>query len=134
LHDPYRSEYLSEYRYAIGSCPACSGDDVAIVFESPTHDTAHARGTLIVERATGRIISSDETPYKLPWPTNDGRLEATWGSVAGRWLPVTITGTFVGRIGPFVGHASYSQTLSFAGYRSLDDATTALRKTDPPQP
>jgi hypothetical protein len=129
LHDPYRSEYLGEYRYAFAPCAACNANDVEIAFASPQHDTAHARGDLIVERDTGRIVSSDETPYKLPWPTKDGQLDATWGAVAGRWLPRTISGDFVGRIGPFIGHATYSQTLSFSDYPSLDDATKALGGT-----
>jgi hypothetical protein len=131
LHDPYRAEYLGEYRYAVAACAACTKDDVDIAFESPSHDVAHARGDLIVDRATGRIISSRETPYKLPWPTKDGYLDATWGSVAGRWLPVAISGTFEGRIGPFIGHASYSQTLTFADYRTLDDAAKALGAPEP---
>lgn len=127
LHDPYRAEYLGEYRYASTACASCAAGEISIGFESAAHDVAHAYGSLVVERATGRIVSSTETPYKLPWPTTGGSLNATWGPVAGTWLPTGIRGEFVGRIGPFVGHAHYRQDLTeYARYASVSDAARSL--------
>ncbi len=128
LHEPYRAEYLAEYRYTLVPCATCTRDTVAIAFASDARDTQHARGSLVVDRASARIIESDETPYKLPWPTSDGSLTASWGAVDGGWFPLAIAGAFVGRIGPFVGHARYRQRLTdYARYASLDDATRALK-------
>jgi hypothetical protein len=132
LHDPYREAYLGEYRYALTPCISCTPNEVAIRFESTAHDVAHAYGSLIVDRRTDRIISSTETPYKLPWPTRSGSLDATWGFVAGTWLPIGIRGTFVGRVGPFVGHAEYRQELlDYGRYATVTDAVRALKPSPP---
>ncbi len=128
IHDPYREAYLGEYRYALAPCRACAPNEVAIRFDGIAHDVAHAYGSLVVDRTTDRIVASTETPYKLPWPTRSGSLDATWGYAAGAWLPIGIRGRFVGRIGPFVGHAEYRQDLSYFGrYVSVADAVRALK-------
>ncbi len=127
LHEPYREIYLAEYHFAYAPCVACANETVAIAFDSPLHDTAHAHGILTVDVASGRIVASSETPYRLPWPTTGGSLDATWGEVAGGWFPIAITGEFVGRIGPFVGHAHYRQALSsYERYATLDAAARSL--------
>jgi hypothetical protein len=132
LHDPYREAYLAEYRYALAPCTSCAPNEVSIRFEGIAHDVAHAYGSLVVDRTTNRIVASSETPYKLPWPTRSGSLNAMWGSVAGTWLPVGIHGEFVGRIGPFVGHADYRQDLSDYGrYATVADAVRALQGAAP---
>jgi hypothetical protein len=128
LHEPYREAYLSEYTYALAPCRSCAPNEIAIHFSGIAHDVAHGYGSLVVDRITNRIVSSSETPYKLPWPTRSGSLDATWGDVAGAWLPIGIRGSFVGRIGPFVGHAEYRQGLSgYRRYDTVDDAVHALK-------
>ncbi len=128
LHEPYRDAYLGEYTYSLAPCRSCSPNEVAIHFTGIAHDVAHAFGSLVVDRTTGRIVSSSETPYKLPWPTRSGSLDATWGDVAGTWLPTGVRGSFIGRIGPFVGHAEYRQGLSgYRRYDTVDDAVNALK-------
>jgi hypothetical protein len=131
VHEPYREAYLGEYTYALTPCRSCKPDEVAIHFEGIAHDVAHAFGQLVVNRTSGRIVASSETPYKLPWPTRSGSLDATWGDVEGTWLPIGVRGAFVGRIGPFIGHAEYRQALSeYRRYDTVDDAVRAL-KTEP---
>jgi hypothetical protein len=132
LHDPYREAYLAEYRYALAPCTSCAPNEITIRFEGVAHDVAHAYGSLVVDRTTNRIVASSETPYKLPWPTRSGSLDATWGPVAGTWLPIGIRGEFVGRIGPFVGHAHYRQELSDYGrFATVGDAVRALDSAAP---
>ncbi len=128
VHEPYREAYLGEYRYALAACRSCTPNESAIHFEGIGHDMAHAFGLLVVDRTTGRIVASSETPYKLPWPTRGGSLDATWGDVAGTWLPIGVRGRFVGRIGPFIGHAVYRQDLSdYRRYATVADAVRALK-------
>lgn len=127
LHDPYDARYLAEYRFRFVGCAGCRAGDVAVAYESPSRDAAHATGTLVIESATAHVVHDTERPYKLPWPTRDGALEATWGAAADGWFPQTIAGDFVGRIGPFVGHARYAQTLSaYARFPNVDDAASSL--------
>ncbi|MBD5604574.1 MAG: hypothetical protein IAI48_05725 [Candidatus Eremiobacteraeota bacterium] len=123
LRDPYRTEYLGEYVYAFTSCRDCRPGTEAVAFSSPIRDVRHASGTLVIDTATALIVAQTETPYKLPWPTKSGDLVATWGTTDGGWFPKSITGSFVGKIGPFVGHARYAQTLS--PYRRFEDVATA---------
>jgi hypothetical protein len=128
VHEPYREAYLGEYIYALAPCRSCTSSEVAIRFEAREHDVTHAFGQLVVDRTSGRIVTSSETPYKLPWPTRSGTLDATWGDVADTWLPIGVHGTFVGRIGPFVGHADYRQALSaYERYATVGDAVRALQ-------
>jgi hypothetical protein len=127
LHDPYKQRYLDEYAFQTAPCPACAPDTVAIAYESKSHDVAHAYGTLVIDRETSRIVSATETPYRLPWPTKRGVLAASWGGAAGAWFPLTIDGSFVGSIGPFVGHATYAQALSdYDRSPTVDAAVAAL--------
>jgi hypothetical protein len=127
LHDPYRERYLAEYTYRVVACATCAPGTTAIAYDSPARDVAHAHGTLVVDEATARIVSSSETPYKLPWPTKSGSLDARWGEAGGGWFPLQIDGAFVGNIGPFVGRARYAQALSaYDRYSSVATAVTAL--------
>lgn len=127
VHDPYDVRYLAEYRFRFAPCPSCRAGDVAVAYESPSRDAAHATGTLVIDAATARVAHDTERPYKLPWPTREGALEATWGAAADGWFPQAIAGEFVGRIGPFVGHARYAQTLfAYARFASVEAAATSL--------
>lgn len=36
----------------------------------------HASGRLVIDLSTALIVSETENPYRLPWPTQDGQLEA----------------------------------------------------------
>ena len=127
LHDPYRERYLGEYTFHSVACTTCAPGSSAIAYESEAHDVAHAHGTLVVDEATARITSSSETPYKLPWPTKSGSLDARWGDAKGGWFPLEIDGAFVGNIGPFVGHARYAQVLSaYDRYPTVATAVATL--------
>ena len=127
LHDPYRERYLGEYTFHSVACTTCASGSSAIAYDSQAHDVAHAHGTLVVDEATARITSSSETPYKLPWPTKSGSLDARWGEAADGWFPLQIDGAFVGNIGPFVGHARYAQVLSaYDRYPSVASAVAKL--------
>jgi len=129
LRDPYRAEYARDYAFAYAPCPSCSPGTAAVAFSSPLHDVEHASGQLVIDLDTALIVSQTEKPYKLPWPTQDGQLVATWGRVGGGWFPETIAGAFVGRIGPFVGHATYAQSLSsYNYYPNVETAAVALRQ------
>jgi hypothetical protein len=127
LHDPYRERYLAEYTFRVVACAACAPGTTEIAYDSAAHDAAHAHGTLVVDDVTARIASSSETPYKLPWPTKSGSLDAHWGDAPAGWFPLHIDGAFVGNIGPFVGHARYAQALSaYDRYSSVATAVAAL--------
>lgn len=127
LHDPYRSSYLSEYTYQLAPCATCAPGTSAIAYESKTRDVAHAHGTFIVNTTTAHIISGSETPYKLPWPTKSGELNAVWADSGDGWFPVKVDGAFVGNIGPFVGRAFYAQAnTTIERYRSVSAATASL--------
>jgi len=127
LRDPFRKEYLSDYSFSFAACTDCAPGAVAVAFSSRFKDVEHASGTIVVDPATALIITETEKPYKLPWPTQDGALVATWGSAGGGWFPKTISGSFVGRIGPFVGHAYYAQTLTaYSRFPDVDDAAKSL--------
>jgi hypothetical protein len=127
LHDPYRERYLAEYSFHVVACATCAAGTIAIAYDSRKRDVAHAYGMLVVDEATARITSSSETPYKLPWPTKSGSLEARWGAAADGWFPLQIDGAFVGNIGPFVGHARYAQALSpYDRYPNVATAVAAL--------
>lgn len=127
LHDPYRSSYLSEYTYRIERCATCSPGTSAIAYESKTRDVAHAHGTFIVNDASAHIMSGSETPYKLPWPTKSGELDALWSESPNGWFPVKVDGAFVGNIGPFVGRAFYEQSnTTIERYGSVSEATASL--------
>lgn len=132
FRDPYRAEYLQDYMYAYVPCKDCLPGSVAVAFSSPMHDVQHASGKLVVDDWTGRILSQMETPYKLPWPTKGGELLATWGAVGGGWFPLSISGNFVGKIGPFVGHATYAQSLT--SYRRFVDVGAAAASLSSPIP
>ena len=127
LHDPYRMAYLAEYTYRLAPCSSCAAGTSAIQYESTTRDVAHAHGTFVVNTNTAHILRGSETPYKLPWPTKSGELDATWAEVPGGWFPVKVDGAFVGNIGPFVGRAFYSQAnTTIERYPSVSAATASL--------
>ncbi len=129
LHDPYRERYLAEYAFHAVACATCAPGTTAIAYDSSARDVAHAHGTLVVDEATARITNSSETPYKLPWPTKSGSLDARWGEVSDGWFPLQIDGAFVGNIGPFVGHARYAQVLgAYDRYPSVATAVAVLAK------
>ena len=131
LRDPYRAQYARGFRFCLVPCPDCARGTVAVAFSSPSRDAEHARGRLVIVSATATIVSLIETPYKLPWPTQDGELVATWGAAAGGWFPLAISGNFTGRIGPFLGRATYAQALSSYGrFANVDAAASALGTAD----
>lgn len=110
VRDPYRAAYLDEYSYRIVPCATCAPGTSAIACESKARDTTHAHGTIVIDDASAHVICGSETPYKLPWPTKSGELNATWAESPNGWFPVKVDGAFVGSIGPFVGRASYAQS------------------------
>ena len=129
LREPYRAEYLGEYSFHLMSRPSGETGTTSIAFDSPTHDAVHAHGTLVVDDATGHIVTFTETPYAFVWPTKSGQFEVAWGgSGSGSgWYPQHIDGAFMGSVGPFTGHAQYVETLSsYAHYSNVDAATSAL--------
>jgi hypothetical protein len=127
LRDPFRAAYLADYTFTYAPCPDCASGDVAVAFTSRFRDVEHASGRIVVDPVTARIVSETEKPYKLPWPTQDGALVATWGSAGGGWYPLAISGTFIGRIGPFVGHAYYTQSLTaYERFANVDNAANTL--------
>lgn len=127
LHDPYRANYLSEYTYRVAPCPTCAPGTSAIAYESEQRDVAHAHGTFVIDTVTAHIISGSETPYRLPWPTKSGELDAVWAETPGGWFPVRVEGAFVGKVGPFVGRATFAQANgTIERYPSIAAATEAL--------
>jgi hypothetical protein len=129
LRDPYVARYLDDYAFRFAPCPACAPGTRAVAYESAARDVEHAHGTFVVDVARASIQSGSETPYKLPWPTKSGELDAVWDAAPAGWFPVRVSGEFVGNVGPFVGHASYTQTNSaFERYGSVADAVRALER------
>ncbi len=127
VRDALRPGFLSEYHFGFAPCSECAAGDIAVAYDSPQHDTFHAHGYFVIETATERVLRSVEIPYELPWPTRDGRLEVTWGVAGKSWLPVSVAGTFSGKVGPFRGTARYTQQLSpYEHYPRLGAAVEAL--------
>lgn len=128
VRDAMRPLYLPEYRYAFADCTGCSPGEIEIAYESPEHDAYHAHGWFVIATASERVQRSVEIPYRLAWPTHDGRLEVTWGATAANeWLPLRVAGTFVGKMGPFTGTAHYTQMLfRYERYARVEAAVAAL--------
>jgi hypothetical protein len=129
LREPYRSEFLGEYSFHLTGKPPRESGTTSIAFESLTHDAVHAHGTLVVDDATGHIMTFTETPYAFVWPTKSGQFDVAWGGSGSDWYPQHIDGAFMGSVGPFVGHAQYVETLSsYEHYSNVDTATSALMR------
>ncbi len=127
VHDALRLTYLPEYHFAFTDCVDCEAGDVAVAYDSVQHDAYHAHGYFVIDAVSERVLRTVEIPYELPFPTRDGRLEVTWGTAGKQWLPVSVAGTFTGKVGPFSGVAHYTQQLSpYERYPGIDTAVDAL--------
>ena len=136
VRDALSPEYLSEYHFSFAECSGCAVGEVEVAYDSAQRDTFHAHGYFVIDAASERVQRSVEIPYELPWPTRDGRLQVTWGETAEKeWLPLTIAGTFAGKLGPFAGVAHFTQRLSpyerFPHVQAAVDALTASTGATP---
>jgi len=125
MHQPYQRRYVNEYSYAFAPCPGCAPGEVAIAYETAAHDVRHGSGTMVVDPTRRRVVRADISQYVVPHPARSGLVSLAWGAIADAWLPLSATGAFVGRVGPFGGTARLTQT--FTEYRRYPDVASAER-------
>jgi hypothetical protein len=124
-HQPYDPRYLGEYTYTAAPCTPCAPGTVDIGYDGRVHDALHAAGVITVDVRTARILSIVTRPYVVPKPARKGSLQTAWGATAVGWAPISTTGLFLFRVGPFTGNAALAQ--QFTGYRRFEDAAAAER-------
>ena len=124
-HQPYDGRYGSEYRLSPAPCADCTAGTVAIAYDALSHDALHAHGIVVIDTGTARVVRTTTIPYVVPAPARSGSLATTWGPTPAGWLPLSTTGTFSGRVGPFSGHATLTQT--FDEYIRYANLAAALR-------
>ncbi|MDB5027763.1 MAG: hypothetical protein JWO66_1452 [Candidatus Eremiobacteraeota bacterium] len=127
-HQPYDPRYVAEYRYASTACVApCPSGAIAVSFDAVARDAMHGHGVMVVDPVTAHILRTTTIPYVVPSPARSGTLVTTWGATPAGWFPIATTGTFIGQIGPFRGHATLTQTFTgYARYPSVAAAQKAL--------
>jgi hypothetical protein len=120
--EPYDPRFLRDYSFAESMpCAACRSGTAVVTFSSSLADTQHGRGTMWIDRATGRVSRLTYSPNALPQHATSGSVTETGGAaLPGLWYVVRIDETYHGHVlilsgvGTFTGIFDHFRRFSTA--------------------
>ena len=125
---PVDGRYSDDYRFETTSCDGCAAGEDAFAFTSMIHDRWHGHGTLVLDRATARVVRISYTLDKPPDHASSADAVETFGEgMPGLWTCTHVDESYHGRLGIVSGTATMSYTLDhFKRFAQLESGLTAL--------
>jgi hypothetical protein len=124
---PVDPRFVDDYRFEIAACP-CERDTEKIQFTSVVRDAQHGDGTLVVDKATARVLSIEYEMNRPPDHASSGHVVETYGDAGpGVWTCVHTEETYKGKVGFVGGNATLTYTYDhFKRLSNADAAVAAL--------
>lgn len=125
---PVDGRYADDYRFDTATCDGCATGEDAFAFTSMIHDRWHGHGTLVLDRATARVVRISYTMDKPPDHASSADAVETFGEgMPGLWTCTHVDENYHGRMGIIGGTATMSYSLDhFKRFAQLESGLAAL--------